>query len=524
MASRINEKTPSLLRRDPTQFTRFHALAWCILVVSACCILFLAAAHSQQSGVTPSPEPAAGRSGIDMPHLNAEQLSAQAEELLTVKSIPKIYLTAEQPVTEKDAYQDLQMRIEDDVFAENNLSGLKGQIKPRGSSTYKIGLEYGMMPYKIKLDKKANLLGAGEHKKWCLIANFIDRSYVKQFISFGIARLLRDDAYFQPKAKFVEVYLNEEYKGLYLLTESIEEDDGALDIDVDFSNRGDNVPFLLEVDYFKAVNKYYNDAYLAERFKTNLFYADSLAEEPTWLLDDDPSNDESQFPTTMILQYPKSFAELSAAQTQNLKSSVRDLYMGIQSGTPVEQLNIDAASFVDSLIACHILNHLSCYYGSSQYIYRMPGDSRIKAGPLWDFDTNMMGGPQSSFLEKYEGKEQNTLIDGLLRQDSFVSAIQQRYNDYYNAVLPGLRQYIRNLKTNQPLKSAVLRSEAKYDTWNSAFTWGNTPGDYPDPAVLRLKSFEAHIDHIDRLLFGDDAGKTGRIDRIHNDRQAWVPQ
>ncbi|MFV0484915.1 MAG: CotH kinase family protein [Candidatus Saccharimonadales bacterium] len=151
-----------------------------------------------------------------------ETLAAQVEELFNVDSIPVVNLSTEVEIMDGNEYKNLSMSIVDGAVEENNYKNLTGGIRTRGNSTYRIGKEYGAMPYKIKLDEKIDLFGMGKSKKWCLIANFIDRSYIKQFIMYQTAQLMMGEEYFQPKAKYVEVYMNGEYMGLYLLTESIE--------------------------------------------------------------------------------------------------------------------------------------------------------------------------------------------------------------------------------------------------------------------------------------------------------------
>lgn len=505
--------------------TRIMLTTVAVLLAIPATILLVALAQASADGSSTQ----ATKDNI-MPQLDVEQLAAKAKELFEVKSIPKVYLSANSPITSKDNYLPMQMRITDDTLPENNRDTMSGEIKARGNSTLALGLKYGMIPYKIKLDEKTDLLGIGKHKKWCLIANFIDRSYVRQFTSYGLARLLRDDAYYQPKAKFVEVYLNNEYKGLYLLTEGVEEDDGALDIEVDLETHGDDVPFLLEVENVDSINEYYNpktNEYLGLSFTDYLFYANSLADTPEWLKDNDPLNDE-QYPAAMILKYPDGFSSVSKSQAENIKETVRSLYFGLENNEPLDQLNVDAASFVDSLIFCNLVMSISCKTGPSQYIYRDQYDLHIKAGPLWDFDFNMNGETSAKFLQskfrQWQNIDDNPLFNGLLRNYSFVTTLINRYGDYYMDVLPVAGQHIKALKTNQILKAAVLRSEAKYNTWNRSLARPDSEDrDYHNPVVLSLKTYEDHVDYIYEWLYGDGAEQIGRIQYLYENRDTWLP-
>lgn len=58
----------------------------------------------------------------------------------------------------------------------NNLGPVKlDYIRGRGNSTWKNEKK----PYKIKLDKKANVLGLGENKHWVLLVNVADKTVIK---------------------------------------------------------------------------------------------------------------------------------------------------------------------------------------------------------------------------------------------------------------------------------------------------------------------------------------------------------
>ena len=84
-------------------------------------------------------------------------------------------------------------------------------------------------PYTFALKNQENLLGMGEGCNWNLLANATDGSYIRN-------KLARDLAYecintYEPQGEFVDFYLNGEYQGLYLLTETVEIAENRLSID-----------------------------------------------------------------------------------------------------------------------------------------------------------------------------------------------------------------------------------------------------------------------------------------------------
>lgn len=63
------------------------------------------------------------------------------------------------------------------------------------------------------------MLGMPKDKDWALIANYADKSLMRNYISYRLSSAL--NAYYAPRCEFAELYLNGEYLGVYLLTETI---------------------------------------------------------------------------------------------------------------------------------------------------------------------------------------------------------------------------------------------------------------------------------------------------------------
>ena len=84
-------------------------------------------------------------------------------------------------------------------------------MKGRGNSTWGLPKK----PYNITLDKKAELIsGVGETKKWSLLANYFDNSLIRNKIAMDLAEGLGIGL----KSRFVDIWMNGEYLGSYLMT------------------------------------------------------------------------------------------------------------------------------------------------------------------------------------------------------------------------------------------------------------------------------------------------------------------
>lgn len=107
-----------------------------------------------------------------------------------------------------------ELQIYGESSPESEITNLT--VRGRGFSSF-----IGMPKYSIKLKftDKQNLFGMSKNKEWALIANSADRTLLKNFITYKLSEWLNMD--YAPKTKFVEVYLNREYMGIYLLVETI---------------------------------------------------------------------------------------------------------------------------------------------------------------------------------------------------------------------------------------------------------------------------------------------------------------
>lgn len=81
-------------------------------------------------------------------------------------------------------------------------------------------------PYNLKLTDQSRLLGMPKSKKWTLLANAYDESNLKNKMVLDFARSTKVEG--TPESRYVNLYIDGEYSGLYLLCERIN-DLGTLD-------------------------------------------------------------------------------------------------------------------------------------------------------------------------------------------------------------------------------------------------------------------------------------------------------
>ncbi|MBQ2732991.1 MAG: CotH kinase family protein [Clostridia bacterium] len=158
----------------------------------------------------------------DAPELSADEIVYPEGEL------PKVYITTDdgKQVTSKNVYSTCNIRFEmNEVFEEyqntyTDENGGAASIRCRGNMTYNIAdaRKWNMYSYKLKLETKADFFGYGESKHWYLVNSWRDISYLRHKLSYDLAASLGIE---YTDCTWVSLYYNGEYRGLYLMTESI---------------------------------------------------------------------------------------------------------------------------------------------------------------------------------------------------------------------------------------------------------------------------------------------------------------
>ena len=150
---------------------------------------------------------------------NAEGAYAE-DKYQPITNLPTIFIDTENGVeiTSKEEYVNAVVTVrgaEDDAV---NITEVAAEIRGRGNSTW--GMD--KKPYRLKFNKKIQFMGnEAKEKNWVLLANYADKSLLRNALAFETARNLFDFA-FTPSVTFVDVVLNGVNIGSYLVTDQVE--------------------------------------------------------------------------------------------------------------------------------------------------------------------------------------------------------------------------------------------------------------------------------------------------------------
>ncbi len=128
------------------------------------------------------------------------------------------------------------------------LNEVAGEVKVRGNWT----TTYKKKPLRIKFDEKQSMLGlndGNEFKNWVLLASYKDRSFLRDITGFTLGKELSQN-YYTSDFKLVEVYVNEEYFGVYILVEQQEVKKERINIDKAEDTSSTETGYLIEYDRY----------------------------------------------------------------------------------------------------------------------------------------------------------------------------------------------------------------------------------------------------------------------------------
>lgn len=225
-------------------------------------------------------------------------------------------------------------------------------IKGRGNSTW----SYPKKPYAIKLDSKAKVLGLPKEKRFDLMANWMDRTLLRNDVSYHIARQTNTMGW-NPTGKFVEVLLNGKHIGNYYLCEHIKVSENRVNItelDEDATS-GEAITggYIMELD------SYYDETYKFRSARRGL---------PYMFKDPDKVND-AQF--NYMQQYVN---DLETALYDDTNFAARKF---------TDYMDID--SYVDWWLVYELVGNGEPNHPKSCYVHK-DKNCKMIAGPVWDFD------------------------------------------------------------------------------------------------------------------------------------------
>ncbi|MBO6096678.1 MAG: CotH kinase family protein [Bacteroidales bacterium] len=206
------------------------------------------------------------------------------------------------------------------------------KVKGHGNSTFRA---YPKKPLTVNFYQQVNFLGTGKTKHWVLLANWMDRTLLRNDIAFELAR--HTSLEWTSTGTFVELYVNNEYRGVYWLGEKVhaegshfkcdyfysfdtsdkEEHDfdsehghwkkstrvGGIPVELKYPDRDDYTPQQFNTILTQAKNALYGieDAIMRGDKPSSVMDMNTLCD--FYLIQEVCGNGETQFPKSTFLYY-----------------------------------------------------------------------------------------------------------------------------------------------------------------------------------------------------------------------------
>ncbi len=347
----------------------------------------------------------------------------------------RVDTTNSAPIVSRDDYLKAQVSVNPNGAAGVPALTASAKIRGRGNSTWIAPTD--KKPYKLKLDAAAPLLGLPADKNWALLANYYDRTMLREALAFswGNASSLA----WTPRTVFVELILNGDYRGVYQVAETV--DVAPSRVAVDPMSATDDAGAALTGGYLAEIDAKAGTQYGDPGDVTHVRGA--LSGTPFTIKDPDP-------PTDAQIGYLQQ--QIDTAENDIAADANGDPQAYARLGS-----ELDLQSFADWYVISEMARNYDSWYSSS-YLYK-PRNGPLTMGPLWDFDLSM----GTYFFSKQPSDDawvrgRSPWFDYLLKDPRFLALVKSRYAVLRptivgaNRTIDGLDRQIRTARANDAVR------------------------------------------------------------------------
>lgn len=349
-------------------------------------------------------------------------------------------------------------------------------VRLRGNTSQ----EYPKKPFAVKFTSRQTVLGMPAHKRWVLLANWLDHSMIRNAVAFDVAHAIEkawqsggigQGIPWNVHGQNVELVIDGHHVGNYYLCEQIKIDENRLDIQKPFEDV--KSPTLESCGYLFELDNNYDETYkfITTHYSVPFMFKDALT-------------DESIFNAVQ-------------AKIQGIEDNI---YAGDFS-TAYEDLDI--SSVIDQWLIWELtMNHE--FLDPRSVYYFMDGNGKLSAGPVWDFDratfqnveNAQSQGSSGDRLKPYDqwicwsadpkaGLSSSNLENGtscvwypeLVTDPIFQAAVQERWAvvyPYLQGVIADIRNYGSAMASSYAVnntmwpttKAAIQKHKSNFSDWS----------------------------------------------------------
>ncbi len=354
----------------------------------------------------------------------------------------------------------------------NKKENIKLKIRGQSSKYFK------KQSYKIttlKADSTTNnikFLGLPKENDWILYAPYWDESLIRNNLVY---QLWREMGYYSPKTKYVEFVLNNDYRGIYVLTEKIKIDKNRFNLNK--LSKKDTSEQDITGGYIFKLDK---------------------GDETYW-----PSNFAENGYSRCYYDVSPTYKNMNEKQQKYIKNYVNDFENALYNDSNWIEY-IEEQSFIDYLIINELAKNIDSYRLST-YISK-DKNSPLKMGPIWDFDRAFGNEDKIKGINNFDGfiyklKFVPFWWSKLMRNDNFKSKLIKRYKELRITTLSDKNISLIINNNYNIIKQSMERE---------AFRWRTYIKNEGNP--YNAKSFDDAVSYLKNWTFG----RTKYLDKTWN--------
>ena len=355
-----------------------------------------------------------------------------------------------------------------------HFSGIIG-IEIRGeTSQYFDKKSYGLETWDREYnDIDVSIIGFPDEEDWILYGPFSDKSLIRNKLIYDLSNKM---GRYASRTEFVELYINYDYKGLYIFMEKLKRDKNRINIQkLDQGDIDENLisgGYIIKIDKSDMDDGSYTDY---NSFQSNF---------------DINGNLDGEKKIYFNYEYPKP-GIIHANQKNYIKNYFHEFESALASDKFEDPENgfrkyIDEDSFIDFFILNELSNNVDGFRLST-YLHK-DRDEKLMIGPIWDFNLSFgnadyCGGERydvwlHKFNERCPGDFWNIPFwwDRLLEDQKFVDKLKLRWNDLRSNTLSNINiiQMINNYYTFLNNETDIV--EKNFYKWRilGIYIWPNS--------------------------------------------------
>ncbi len=265
-------------------------------------------------------------------------------------------------------------------------------------------------------NNNVSILGLPKENDWVLYAPWIDKSLIRNVLTYDLANRI---GMYSSRTRFVELVIDDEYKGVFVLMEKIKRDKNRVAVTKFEEDNNDPSAggYIVRIDsWFHHTKGWESDIYQVNGEDRACYFQ---------------------------YVYPK-YDDITDNQKEYISEIVHDFERTLDTATPPDIAveisdKIDLKSFADYFILQELSKNPDAYRLSTYFSKDV--DGKIKMGPMWDH--NYCYGNYNPYQNVWEKWEYDNhwfdfpgqipfWWDKLLKDSTYVSTLNDRWNMFRN--------------------------------------------------------------------------------------------